>query len=147
MKEKSKRIALSIFNMEKAYFLPRKSKRVLEAELCMMYALDDGKTHSQKEIAENWLIPRTTVNTIAKRWERLGYLTLVHIPGQRREMQIVLTEDGKAYAKNILSSVYRAEDKALKKTLERYSEEFIDALEYYKSCLKEAFAEESEATV
>ena len=42
MKEKSKRIALSIFNMEKAYFLPRKSKRVLEAELCMMYALDDG---------------------------------------------------------------------------------------------------------
>ena len=147
MKEKAKRIALSIFNMEKAYFLPRKSKRVLEAELCMMYALDDGKTHSQKEIAENWLIPRTTVNTIAKRWERLGYLTLVHIPGQRREMQIVLTESGKEYAKNILSSVYRAEDKALKKTLERYSEEFIDALEYYKSCLKDAFTEESEVKV
>ena len=147
MKENSKRPALSIFNMEKTFFLPRKSKRVLEAELCMMYALDDGVSHSPTEIAENWLIPRTTVNTIAKRWERAGYLTLVPIPGQRREMRIVLTDEGKEYAKDILSSVYKAENKALQKTLERYSSEFIEALEYYKVCLKDAFAEESEATV
>ena len=113
----------------------------------MMYALDDGKSHSQKEIAENLLLPRTTVNTIAKRWEKLGYLNLVPIPGQRREMKIVLTDAGKQFAKSILSSVYRAEDKALKQTLERYSEEFIEALEYYKSCLKDAFAEESEVPV
>ena len=119
MKEKAKRIALSIFNMEKAYFLQRRPKRVLEAELFLMYALEDGEPHSQKDIAENWLIPRTTVNTITKRWERAGYLTLVPIRGQKREMQIVLTDSGKQYAKDILADVHFAEDKALKKTLER----------------------------
>ena len=143
MRERAKRITRAVFNMEKAYSLQKKS-RVLEAELCLMYALDDGQPHSQKEISDKWLLPRTTMNTITKRWEREGFLTLIPIRGKRREMQIVLTDAGKQHAKNVLAVVYRAEDRALAKTLERYPDQFIEALEYFMVCLKEAFKEEQE---
>lgn len=143
MRERAKRITRAVFNMDKAYSLQKKS-RVLEAELCLMYALDDGQPHSQKEISDKWLLPRTTMNTITKRWEREGFLTLIPIRGKRREMQIVLTDAGKQHAKNVLAVVYRAEDRALAKTLERYPDQFIEALEYFMVCLKEAFKEEQE---
>ena len=142
MREKAKRIKLAIFNMDKTYLLRKRKDKVLEAELCLMYALDDGLPHSQKEISDAWSIPRTTMNTIIKRKEREGYLNLIPIPGKRREKQIVLTETGKQYAQGILGEVYRAEDKALSKTLQRYPEEFISALEYFVASLKEAFREE-----
>ena len=142
MREKAKRIALAVFNLDKTYLLRKRKNRVLDAELCLMYALDDGLPHSQKEISDAWSIPRTTMNTIIKRRERDGYLTLIPIPGKRREKQIVLTESGKEYARNILAVVYRAEDQALSKTLERYPEEFISALEYFVNSLRTAFLEE-----
>lgn len=119
-----------------------KKKRLSDAELCIMYALDDGQPHSQKEICEEWLVPKTTVNTITKKWEAQGYLTLAAIPGKRREMQITLTDSGKAYAKEFMAFVYRAEDKALAKTLDKYSDTFIEALEFFGASLKEAFEED-----
>ena len=40
--------------------------------------------------------------------------------------------------------IYRAEEKALKKTLDKYSDEFIEGLEFFGESLKEAFDEEFE---
>ena len=107
-----------------------------------MYALDDGQPHSQREISQEWLVPKTSVNTIVKRWEKEGYLTMTPIPGKRREMQILLTDSGRTYAKSFLGFLYRAEDTALKKTIDKYSDEFIEVLEFFGSSLKQAFEEE-----
>ncbi len=49
---------------------------------------------------------------------------------------------GKSYAQEFLSFLYKAEDKALAKTLEHYSDTFIEAIEYFGKNLKEAFEEE-----
>ena len=54
-------------------------------------------------------------------------------------MQITLTDKGKEYAEQYLNFIYKAEEQAVKKTLEKYSAEFIDALEYYGECLHESF--------
>ena len=102
MKETARRLNRALFNIDEAYLLSYNKKRVSNAELCVMYALDDGQLHSQKEISEEWLLPKTSVNTIVKRWEKEGYLTMVAIPGKRREMQIVLTDAGREYAKHLL---------------------------------------------
>ena len=139
MREKAKRLTLALFNIDEIYLLHERRKRVSEAELCLMYALDDGNPHSQKSIAKKWSIPQTTVNTIIKIWEKKGYLIQTPIPGKRREKQIILTDSGKAYAKEILGFIYSAEDKAVKKTLEKYSDEFIEVIEYFGDCLREAF--------
>lgn len=78
----------------------------------VLYALDCEHPQSQKQICEEWLIPKTTLNTIVKELEKNGYATLEHISGQRREMNIRLTSSGQEYAKKMLSSFYEAERKA-----------------------------------
>lgn len=144
MRETARRLILALYNIDEVYYLNEGQRKISDAELSVMYALDDGKPHSQREISQEWLVPKTSVNTIVKRWEKEGFLIQTPIPGKRREMNIMLTEEGRVYAKNFLSFLYKAEEKALKKTLDKYSEEFIEAMEYFGESLKEAFAEEQE---
>lgn len=108
------------------------------AQLCLLYALDDGKPHSQKQICELWGISRTTMNTIVKKWEKEEILSLNKIPGKRREMEITLTAKGCAFADGALEKVYYAEETAMKKTVEKYSAVFVEALEYYAEALLNA---------
>ena len=142
MRETARRLILALYNIDEAYYLNENKKKLSDAELCVMYALDDGKPHSQREISKEWLVPKTSVNTIVKRWEKEGYLTLTPIPGKRREMHIMLTDAGREYAKEFLGFLYRAEDQALQKTISKYSDEFIEVLEFFGSSLKQAFEEE-----
>ena len=144
MRDIARRLILALYNIDEAYYLSEGRKKISDAELCVMYALDDGKPHSQREISQEWLVPKTSVNTIVKRWEKEGLLTQTPIPGKRREMHLMLTDKGKEYAKSFMGFLYRAEDKALKKTLDKYSDEFIEVIEYFGDCLKEAFDEELE---
>jgi len=145
MREIARRLILALYNIDEVYYLNEGRKKISDAELSVMYAMDDGKPHSQREISQEWLVPKTTVNTIVKRWEKEGLLTQTAIPGKRREMNIMLTDAGREYAKSFMSFLYKAEDKALKKTLDKYSDEFIEVIEYFGESLKEAFEEELEA--
>ena len=145
MRDIARRLILALYNIDEVYYLNEGRKKISDAELSVMYALDDGKPHSQREISQEWLVPKTTVNTIVKRWEKEGLLTQTPIQGKRREMNIMLTDAGREYAKSFMSFLYKAEDKALKKTLDKYSDEFIEVIEYFGESLKEAFEEELEA--
>ena len=142
IRAKAKRLILALYNIDEIYYTSEKKRRLSDAELCILYALDDGQPHSQKEICDKWLVPKTTINTITKRWEAQGRLTLTVIPGKRREMQITLTDAGKLFSKEILDFIYRVESTALAKTLDKYSDSFIEALEYFGKNLKEAFEED-----
>ena len=144
MRDVARRLILALYNIDEVYYLNEGRKKISDAELSVMYALDDGKPHSQREISQEWLVPKTTVNTIVKRWEKEGLLTQTPIQGKRREMNIMLTDAGREYAKSFMSFLYKAEDKALKKTLDKYSDEFIEVIEYFGESLKEAFEEELE---
>ena len=79
--------------------------------LWILYALNDGERHSQKQICDDWAIPRSTANTIIKDLEGRGYLSLSRIEGERREMLVSLTQLGKEYADGILSDLYIRERK------------------------------------
>ncbi len=117
----------------------RKKNVSAHSELCLMYALDDGLPHSQKQIAEEWGLPRTTLNTIVKRWEQEGLLKLNKITGKRREMAICLTEKGLEKVRETLRQDYDAQDAALALTVKKYSDVFVEALEFYGAALKSAY--------
>ncbi|QQQ86431.1 MarR family transcriptional regulator [Peptacetobacter hiranonis] len=144
MREIARRLMLALYKIDEIYYMNEGKKKLAYSELCVMYALDDGKPHSQREISQEWLVPKTTVNTIVKTWEKEGLLTLTPIPDKRREKYIILTESGREYAKEFMGFIYRAEEKALKRTLDKYSDEFIKGLEFFGESLKEAFDEEFE---
>lgn len=100
--------------------------------------MDDGKPHSQKQICEDWLIPKTTVNTVVKELQEAGYITLL-LEDNTREKKILLTDSGKAYTEELLKKVYAAEQEALNRTLQDFSAAFINAFEYFSKCLCEEF--------
>lgn len=77
--------------------------------LWILYALNDGVEHTQREICIDWDLPKSTVNTVVAELKRNGYICLVPIKGKRRELTIVLTESGKAYAASLLAAIYKKE--------------------------------------
>lgn len=141
-REAARRLVIAFNNLEKTYIanVPKSNRQAME--LWLMYALDDGKPHSQKQICEEWGFPYATLNTVIKKCEVAGYLTLTLIPGKRREMEICLTEKGKVYSDQLLDVIYRAESRAMEKILEKYSAEFVDVFESFAECLKSSFEEE-----
>ncbi len=82
--------------------------------LWILYALGDGEKHSQRQICDDWAIPRSTANTIIKDLESKGYISLSPIKGERRELLVSLTPSGKEYADNLLSELYCREREIFK---------------------------------
>lgn len=138
IREMMRKFTVALNSIDEAYCSNTKIMGVKESELWLLYALDDDDAHSQKQICEEWGFPKTTLNTAIKQAEAAGHLTMTHIPGKRREKNVCLTEEGKAYAKQVLSPIYAAEKMALEATIRRYSIDFIEVLDYFGACLKSA---------
>ena len=113
-KEYFYRFGKLIYKIDYYYAEIAKKSGVKPNLMWILYALNDGKSHSQKDISISWDIPITTINTIVKELNNDGYVDLIHISGKRREMNIILTDKGKEYSKNILKDVYEIEEKVFK---------------------------------
>lgn len=100
-----------LYKIDGLYAEYARSSGVKENLLWILYALNDGKLHSQKEICETWDLPRSTVNTIMKELESDGHVELTQIKGEKRELHVILTKKGLDYASNLLSGLYEIERK------------------------------------
>ena len=103
--------------------------------LWILYALNDGGRHSQKQICDDWSIPRSTANTIIKDLEIKSYVSLTRIEGERRELLISLTPSGKQYADGILSDLYKREE-AVYNELDNPTEILLTLQELYAKIFK-----------
>ena len=63
-------IMLATNQIDGVYYFLAKKLGVNENALAFLYALDDGQPHSQKEISDAWLIPRTTIHSIVKMMQK-----------------------------------------------------------------------------
>lgn len=138
----SRRLMYALQYADEYYLLRQLGVNVNYTEMAIMYMLDGEENFSQKEIASCFCVPLSTVNTIIKKWENEGYVVLEHIKGKPREMTVVLTEKGKEYVNSSLSFIYKAEDQAIRMTIEKYSESFIDAMEYYGENIRKIYEEQ-----
>ena len=132
----ARRLMYAFYSVDQFFVAKGKNAKINYAELCLLYGLDSGSMVSQKELAELLYAPTTTINTIVKAWEKQGLLVQVPVEGKRREKHLVLTEAGKQYAREHLDFIHQAEEKAMQKTLVKYSEDFIEAVEYYGACIR-----------
>ena len=127
--------------IDELYYMASRKLGVKDNTLLLFYVLNDGKVHSQKEICEEWLIPRTTINTVVKEAVNKGYVRLEH-SDHTREKTIMLTEAGKTYADRLLQKVFAAEEQALERTLQEFSPELLKGLEAFTNCMQEEFEKE-----
>lgn len=135
------RLNLCMNQIDGLYYMAARKLGIKDNTLALFYVLNDGKPHTQKEICEEWLIPRTTINTIVRENVSRGYIRLEN-DGHGKEKQIFLTEEGGKYAREILKSVYAAEETAMERTLEEFSPKLLTGLEAFTRYLKEAFHKE-----
>lgn len=129
-----RRVMIAVNVIDGVYDIAAKRIGIKENTLALFYALDDGKEHSQKEICEEWLIPKTTLNTIVKECTEAGFLVLRSDP-HKKEKSLLLTEKGLLYAKSVLAPVYEMEERAMSRTLEA-SPEFAEGLCAFAANLK-----------
>ena len=129
----ARRLILATTRMDGAYYYFARHSGVPENQLALFYALSDGKPHSQKEICEDWLIPKTTINTVVKEQVAAGHLTLR--AGEGREKIICLTDAGRAYAEKAISALCAAERAAAERTIARHGAGFVAAVEDFTEAL------------
>lgn len=137
--ESARRLAKAACALDGAYDRLAKRLGITGNLLWLLYILDDGAPHSQKQICEEWLFPKTTINTLTKECQGAGYITLHTIPGKKRELHIQLTDAGRDYVHQKLRAFYQAEEAALQVTLETCPPEFVSYLETYTQNLIAAF--------
>ena len=137
--ESARRLAKAACALDGAYDRLAKRLGITGNLLWLLYILDDGAPHAQKQICEEWLFPKTTVNTLTKECQGAGYITLHTIPGKKRELHIQLTDAGRDYVHQKLRAFYQAEEAALQVTLETCPPEFVSYLETYTQNLIAAF--------
>ena len=132
------RFYLCTNRMDGLYYLAARKMGVNENTFSLLYTLGDGIPRSQKRLSEELLIPKTTVNTVVKECIQAGYVQF--LPGTRgKEKKVTLTDQGRAYAGQILKPIYAAEEEAMAHTLEQFSPDFILAVEAMAEHLRRAF--------
>lgn len=138
-KDLMRKYTISIIRVEELYSYYGMKLGMTESEFCLLYALNPDYVLSQKEISEERAIPKSTLNTIAKKYESKGYLVVERKEGAKRELLIRLSKSGKKFAEESLKPIYKAEKTAIKKFLEKYDVTYLIALDDFSQYLKEAF--------
>lgn len=125
-----RRILINVNRTDGIYYRFAKRSRLKENTLALFYALSDGEPHSQKEICDEWMIPRTTINTIVHECVEGGYIQLEKST-RMKEKVLFLTESGKKLAHEWIDDLFAAEQEAFAKTRSQYGDEFVYALSFF----------------
>lgn len=134
------RLATAIYTMDGAYDRFAKEAGVKSNTMWVMYALGDGKEHTQRTLCKEWLFARSTLNTIIKECEEAGYVELRHIEGERRELSIKLTKKGAEFSQKLLAPVYEAEKQLYDSYFGGRGDSFIDGLEKFRDEMERQYS-------
>lgn len=111
-------------------------------KMMTIYALNHNQDTgcTQKQICDEWLIPKQTINTIIKKLEKDGYI--VFEKGINKSKIIWFTEAGREYAQTILKDLYTIEEKVIKKMGKEKVNMFLQSNFVYEKALKEVIENE-----
>lgn len=81
-------------------------------EMLVLYTIREKGFCTQKQVCDNYLLPRQTINNVISRLRGEGILEISQADSSGREKAFVLTEKGEAYARPLLDAMNRFEDRA-----------------------------------
>jgi len=110
-----------------------KAKGLNFTSLIILEFIYDAKNelYTQKDLCEKLALPKQLVNAIVKIFWEQGYVELKEAK-DRRNKNIILTEKGHAYATEIITALYAAEDKAWECFTHDEIITFVNSLEKYE---------------
>ncbi|MGX2950717.1 MarR family winged helix-turn-helix transcriptional regulator [Ursidibacter sp. B-7004-1] len=84
-------------------------------ELAILYALWVYQTRTQKQIADEYMLAKQTINTLCKKYEADGLIESTPSQSDKREKILHLTSKGKVFAKPIIEALLKQENKIIDK--------------------------------
>jgi len=106
----------------------------------LFYAIADGKPYSQRQICDEWKLPRTTLNTIVRECVKDGLVRLV--PRGNKEKDIVLTSKGREIADRVFAPIFAAESSVMEPFFKAGA---LEMMEKMAESFESAFAKLNEA--
>lgn len=101
--------------------------------LLVLYAAYDHEPITQKQIADRTGLSKQTVATVMRGLKDEGYVSLSARTDDRREKYICLTELGNAYAREMLTPLYRLENRVFDIMGEERIREMMDAVSLFNT--------------
>ncbi len=110
-------------------------------EMLVLYTIRDCGFCTQKQICDNYLLPRQTINHVITDMRKRGLLTISPEHCSGREKAFVLTKNGRAYATPLLNSLTRIEKRAIEMAGHDNVRSIAEAILSFDSVLKQAMEE------
>ncbi len=130
-------IAVHLGKITKLYHECAKAQGMTYNGMMVLGALRHYQNCTQKQIAEEWGLPKQSVNTIIKKLHDDQYVEF--LPGRNnKEKLVTFTADGKAFADKVLKPILMMEERVL----QRIGEEECQQLEKTTAKFSHFFAEE-----
>ena len=123
-REEVYRLMLTINRCTGVYYEIAKKMGVKENTLLLLDILSDKRQHSQKQICDDWHMPKTTLNTIIKECVSSGHVVLL-TQRKSKEKLIALTDSGQIFADEITQKMKEAVQRSMEKIKKEYSTDFI----------------------
>ena len=129
---------LTINRCTGVYYEIAKKMGVKENTLLLLDILSDKRQHSQKQICDDWHMPKTTLNTIIKECVSSGHVVLL-TQRKSKEKLIALTDSGQIFADEITQKMKEAVQRSMEKIKKEYSTDFILVFEKYVEYLENEY--------
>lgn len=100
-----------------------------------------GNGCTQKEISDRLSANKQTINAIVTRFDKQGYISYRAVKEDRRNKRIILTDSGRAYAKNIISPAADAENLAMADMPKEKAAELVKLTTVFTENMERRFAE------
>lgn len=97
----------------------------------VLYSLKTGAVLTQRQITEEIGLVKATVNTVIRDLKKRGFVILDPGRHDRREKLVLLTEQGKQYADNIIDPLLAAEERISGKIGNERMEQTIGTMELF----------------
>lgn len=105
-----------------------------DSDLLILYVLCETENSvTQKDLAQFTALPKQTVNSCIRKFERQGILKLENLDGKSKS--VVLTKKGQKFVKEKVMPVTELEDKIFSSWTESELQTFIGFYERYKNQL------------
>lgn len=139
------RLAELTANLDSTFESYAKTQTVLLSELFVLYSFYHKKSLTQKDICDEWALPKQTVHTICKTLLEQNYLQSFDNPNDKRAKLLSLTDTGENYAKSIIAPLLEVENNTAQsfgiERLEKLIQEFAELEQIFKIKMSETINE------
>lgn len=122
-----------------------KTQTVLLSELFVLYSFYHKKSLTQKDICDEWALPKQTVHTICKNLIAQSFVQMQDNPSDKRAKLLSLTDTGENYAKSIIAPLLEVENNTAQsfgiERLEKLIQEFAELEQIFKTKMSETINE------